>query len=215
MPNALATYVHRYLPPQGDDRRTLLLLHGTGGDENDLIQLGQMLAPDAGLLSPRGTVLENGAPRFFKRLAEGVFDLDDLKARTKDLIAFIRAAAEEYGFDPKRVTAVGFSNGANIAGSILLTEPDVLADAVLFRPMVPFVPDEPLSLSDKAVFIGAGTNDPIVPPDQPERLADLLRVFGAEVTLSWQPGSHALTRGDVTTAYDWLEQGRGEGEEGR
>ena len=209
---ALETYVHRYLPPQGDDRRTLLLLHGTGGDENDLIQLGQMLAPDAGLLSPRGTVLESGAPRFFRRLAEGVFDQEDLKARTKDLIAFVGAAAEKYQFDRQHVTAVGFSNGANIAGSVLLTEPDTFDGAVLFRPMVPFVPEEPLSLSDKAVFIGAGTNDPIVPRDQPERLADLLRVFGAEVTLAWQPGGHALTRGDVSAAYDWLENGRPEAE---
>jgi predicted esterase len=208
--SALETYVHRYLPPQGDDRRTLLLLHGTGGNENDLIQLGQMIAPDAGLLSPRGTVLENGNARFFKRHAEGVFDQEDLRARTKDLIAFVDAAAQEYGFDADQVTAVGFSNGANIAGSVLLTEPDTFAAAVLFRPMVPFVPEQPLSLSDKAVFIGAGTNDPIVPPDQPERLADLLRVFGAEVTLSWQPGAHALTRGDVSAAFDWLEQGRAE-----
>ena len=210
MSTALETYVHRYLPPQGDDRRTLLLLHGTGGDENDLIQLGQMLAPDAGLLSPRGTVLENGAPRFFKRHAEGVFDQDDLRARTKDLIAFVGAAAEQYDFDPKHVTAVGFSNGANIASSVLLTAPDTFEGAVLFRPMVPFVPEKPLSLSDKAVFIGAATNDPIVPRDQPERLADLLRVFGAEVTLTWQQGAHALTRGDVSAAYDWLEQGRGD-----
>jgi predicted esterase len=206
----LVTHVHRYLPPQGDDPRTLLLLHGTGGDENDLIQLGQMLAPDAGLLSPRGTVLENGAPRFFKRLAEGVFDLDDLRTRTRDLIAFIAAAAKRYEFDPHHVNAVGFSNGANIAGSVLLTSPDTLSSAILFRPMVPFVPEEPLSLSDKAVFIGAGVSDPIVPKDHPERLADLLRVFGADVTLSWQQGGHALTRGDVSAAYDWLEGGRPE-----
>src|SRR5690349_13586240 len=150
------TYVHRYLPPNGDDPRTLLLLHGTGGDENDLIQLGQMLAPDAGLLSPRGTVLENGAPRFFRRLAEGVFDLDDLRARTQHLIEFVEAAAEKYGFDPAHVTAAGFSNGANIAGSVLLTSPDTFSSAILFRPMVPFIPDHPLSLSDKRVFIGAG-----------------------------------------------------------
>src|SRR5215510_4959675 len=112
MTDAPATYVHRYLPPEGADRSTLLVLHGTGGDENDLIQLGQMLAPDAGLLSPRGTVLENGAPRFFRRHAEGVFDQEDLKARTKDLIAFVGAAAERYHFDRQHVTAVGFSNGA-------------------------------------------------------------------------------------------------------
>jgi phospholipase/carboxylesterase/glyoxalase family protein len=208
--DALATYVHRYLPPEGDDRRTLLLLHGTGGDENDLIQLGQMLAPDAGLLSPRGTVLENGAPRFFRRLAEGVFDLDDLQVRTKDLIGFVSAASQEYGFDAKQVIAVGFSNGANIAGSVLLTMPNVLSEAILFRPMVPFVPERPLNLTDKRIFIGAGKSDPIVPPDQPERLADLLRVFGADVTLSWQPGSHALARPDVAAAYEWLEAGKPE-----
>src|SRR5678815_3388525 len=96
--DALETYVHRYLPPQGDDRRTLLLLHGTGGDENDLIQLGQMIAPDAGLLSPRGTVLENGNARFFKRHAEGVFDQEDLRARTRDLIAFVEAAAQPVSY---------------------------------------------------------------------------------------------------------------------
>jgi phospholipase/carboxylesterase/glyoxalase family protein len=208
--DALETYIHRYLPPEGDDPRTLLLLHGTGGDENDLIQLGQMLAPDAGLLSPRGTVLENGAPRFFRRLAEGVFDIEDLHARTKDLVAFIGAAASRYGFDANHLIAVGFSNGANIAGSVLLSAPDALSEAILFRPMVPFVPEQPLSLSDKRVFIGAGRNDPIVPPDHPERLADLLRVFGADVTLSWQPGAHALTRGDVSAAYDWLEKNRPE-----
>jgi predicted esterase len=210
--DALATYVHRYLPPEGNDPRTLLLLHGTGGDENDLIQLGQMLAPDAGLLSPRGTVLENGAPRFFRRLAEGVFDLDDLHSRTKDLISFASAAAEEYGFDPKQLIGVGFSNGANIAGSVLLTEPDVLSEAILFRPMVPFVPEQPLNLTDKRVFIGAGRSDPIVPADHPERLADLLRVFGADVTLSWQQGSHALTRPDLAAAYEWLEAGKPEGD---
>ena len=106
--------------------------------------------------------------------------------------------------------AVGFSNGANIAGSVLLSAPDALAEAMLFRPMVPFIPEQPLSLSDKRVFIGAGRSDPIVPPDHPERLADLLRVFGADVTLSWQPGAHALTRGDVSAAYDWLEKNRPE-----
>src|SRR3954453_16930130 len=129
------TYVHRYLAPQGDDRRTVLLLHGTGGDENDLIQLGQMLAPDAGLLSPRGTVSENGAARFFRRLAEGVFDIPDLHARTKDLVAFIAAAAAHYGFDATKVIAAGFSNGANIATSVLLSAPEPLAGAILFRPM--------------------------------------------------------------------------------
>lgn len=206
----LASYIHRYHPPEGNDPRTLLLLHGTGGDENDLIQLGQMLAPDAGLLSPRGTVLENGASRFFRRFAEGVFDLEDLHARTNDLVAFLAAAEQKYGFDREHLIAVGFSNGANIAGSVLLTVPDALSEAILFRPMVPFVPERPLSLSDKRIFIGAGRADPIVPQDHPERLADLFRVFGADVTLTWQPGAHALTRGDVSAAYDWLEKNRPE-----
>jgi phospholipase/carboxylesterase len=204
--DALSTYVHRYLPPQGDDARTLLLLHGTGGDENDLIQLGQMLAPDAGLLSPRGTVLEHGAPRFFKRLSEGVFDVDDLRARTAELAAFLAAAAKQYGFDARRVVAVGFSNGANIASSLLLTSPESLSQAVLFRPMVPFVPEGPVNLSGKRVFIGAGEDDPIVPRDHPYRLAELFQLCGAEVRTEWQPGGHSLTRADVSKAYDWLEE---------
>ncbi len=213
MTDALQTYVHRYLPPEGDDDRTLLLLHGTGGDENDLIQLGQMLVPDGGLLSPRGTVSEHGAARFFKRHAEGVFDLEDLRARTTELIAFIGVAAEHYHFDPKRVVAVGFSNGANIASSILFTAPGTFSEAVLFRPMVPFIPENALTLDGTRIFIGAGKNDPIVPNDHPERLADLFRVFGADVTLAWQPGGHTLTRDDVTAAYEWLDESEDEEEE--
>ena len=197
-------YVHRYLPPSGDDPRTLLLLHGTGGDENDLVPLGQMLAPDAGILSPRGTVNENGAARFFKRLAEGVFDVEDLHARTKDLVAFIGGAASQYHFDPSQVVAVGFSNGANIAGSVLLSSPKTLNSAVLFRPMVPYVPEAPASLEGHRVYIGAGESDTIVSRLHPERLAEMLRVLGAEVTLNWQPAGHALTRADVSSAYDWL-----------
>ena len=206
MTDALSTYVHRYLPPQGNDARTLLLLHGTGGDENDLIQLGQMLAPDAGLLSPRGTVLEHGAARFFRRLAEGVFDLDDLRAKTMDLIAFTAAAAARYGFDPTKVVAAGFSNGANIASSVLLTSPDTLSAAALFRPMVPFVPTEPVPLAGKRVFIGAAEDDPIVPRDQPYRLAELLQLCGADVKTEWQPGGHTLTRADVSKAYAWMAE---------
>ena len=210
MTDALSTYVHRYLPPEGDDARTLLLLHGTGGDENDLIQLGQMLLPDAGLLSPRGTVLEHGASRFFRRLAEGVFDLDDLRARTAELITFIDAASVKYGFDASQVVAVGFSNGANIASSILLTSPATFSSAVLFRPMVPFVPDEPVPLTGKRIFIGAGEDDPIVPRDQPYRLAELFQLCGATVTTEWQPGGHTLTRADVSKAYEWLHVGNSE-----
>jgi phospholipase/carboxylesterase len=202
--DAIDLYVHRYLAPQGDDTRTLLMLHGTGGDENDLIQLGQMLAPDAALLSPRGTVNENGAARFFRRHSEGVFDVPDLHARTKDLASFVAAAAAKYGFDPAQVYAVGFSNGANIATSLLLSSPDSLAGAVLFRPMVPFVPERPVSLAGKRVFIGAGQTDTMVPTGHPDRLAELLGVLGADVTIKWQNAGHTLARGDVSEAYEWL-----------
>jgi predicted esterase len=137
-----------------------------------------------------------------------VFDLPDLHARTKDLVAFVAAAAAQYGFDAKQVIAVGFSNGANIAASTLLSSPGTLAAAVLFRPMVPFIPDNPVSLTGTRVFIGAGEGDPIVPAAHSERLAELLQVCGADVTLTWQPGGHTLTRADVAAAYDWLENGR-------
>ena len=143
MSDVSLSFIHRYEPPARADAPTLLLLHGTGGDENDLLPLGKNLMPDAGMLSPRGKVLEQGMPRFFRRLAEGVFDVEDLKRRTSELADFIAEAAEHYTFDARRVIAVGFSNGANIAASLLLSRPSVLSAAVLFRAMVPFVPEAP------------------------------------------------------------------------
>jgi predicted esterase len=204
-PDPLETYVHRYLPPSAGDRRTLLLLHGTGGDENDLVPVGQMLAPTAGMLSPRGNVSERGAARFFRRVAEGVFDEADLRVRTGELVAFIDAAAERYGFDHARVVAVGFSNGANIAASVLLSHPSALRAAALVRPMVPYAPEQSLSLAGVDVFIGAGRADPIATSAHAELLAELLRERGAEVKLAWQPAGHMLTRGDLSAASDWLE----------
>jgi predicted esterase/catechol 2,3-dioxygenase-like lactoylglutathione lyase family enzyme len=196
---------HRFMPGQGEDAPTLLLLHGTGGDENDLIPLGQMLLPGAALLSPRGQVLENGMPRFFRRIAEGVFDVEDLKARTVELAGFIDAAAESYGFDRDRVIAVGFSNGANIAGSLLLTRPDALAGAVLLRPMVPFDPDEIPDLSGVPVFIAAGRQDVLTTPEESDRLQRLLQDAGAKVTMNWSPGGHQLDQGDLQAARTWLD----------
>lgn len=188
---------------------TLLLLHGTGGDEHDLLALGRTLAPGASLLSPRGNVLEGAMPRFFKRLAEGVFDLPDLERRTKDLAAFVRESAKSYGFDLDRVMAVGFSNGANIAASVLLREPGLLKRAILFRAMVPFEPEPSPRLKGTNVYIGAGRLDPIIPQANVERLAAILRDGGAAVTLDWQPASHGLTEMDVDNAREWLEKAGG------
>src|SRR5690606_9766709 len=201
-------FVHRYIPPAADGPAaggtTLLLLHGTGGDENDLLPLGRLLLPGAGMVSPRGKVLENGAPRFFRRLAEGVFDQEDLARRTNELAAFVRAAAETYQLDRDRIVAVGFSNGANIAASLLLRHPGVLRGAVLLSPMVPFEPEQLPDLSGTSVFIGAGRTDPLVPAELAERLADLLRQAGADVTLHWEPGGHAVTREEVEEARQWI-----------
>lgn len=201
----LETFAHRFEP--GADPaagRTLLLLHGTGGDEDDLIPLGRMLDPGAALLSPRGRVLEAGMPRFFRRLAEGVFDLEDLRARTAELAAFVRVAAGRHGFALAGVIAAGFSNGANMAASLLLLEPGTLAGAVLFRPMVPIEPEPRPDLSGVPVLIAAGRSDPVVPPVETERLAVLLRAAGADVTVHGQAGGHAIAREEVAIARDWL-----------
>jgi Predicted esterase len=195
-------FVHEFVA--GSSKRTLLLLHGTGGNERDLIPLGRELDPRAALLSPRGKVLENGMPRFFRRLAEGVFDLEDLKKRTNELANFVAAAAQHYGFAGDRVVAVGYSNGANIAASMLLLRPEVLSAAILFRAMVPLVPETQPNLSSLRVWIGGGKFDPIVPASETEQLVELLRDAGADVTLRYFPAGHELTPVDVEDAREWL-----------
>jgi predicted esterase len=199
-----ARYIHQFIPGVAGSP-TLLLLHGTGGDETDLLGLGRALDGAAALLSPRGTVLERGMPRFFRRLAEGVFDLDDLTRRTHELADFVADAAARYGFDPRRVIAVGFSNGANIAASMLLLRPETLAATALFRPMVPLTPEALPDLARVPVFIGSGRQDPIVPVAEAERLAALLRRAGAPVTLHWAAGGHGLTQGDLDAARRWMD----------
>lgn len=196
-------FVHRWEPREGS-RSTLLLLHGTGGDENDLIPLGDLLDPSANLLSPRGQVLEHGMPRFFRRLAEGVFDLEDLTARTHELADFVVASAARYGFDPAGVTAVGFSNGANIAAAMLLLRPGTVRRAVLLRAMVPLTPASAPDLRGTAVLIAAGRSDPIIKPANSEALAAQLRDAGAAVSLRWEEAGHQLTRSDVDAARDWM-----------
>ena len=195
-------FIHDFVP--GSSSRTLLLLHGTGGNERDLIPLGRELDPNAALLSPRGKVLENGMPRFFRRLAEGVFDLEDLKYRTNELADFVAAAAQHYGFASDNVVAVGYSNGANIAASMLLLRPEILSAAILFRAMVPLIPETQPNLSSIRVWIGAGAHDPIIPTSETNALAELLRNDGADVTIRYFQTGHQLTRDDVDAARDWL-----------
>jgi predicted esterase len=205
--DALA-FVHRYVPPGAGGEvagsTTLLLLHGTGGDEDDLVPLGRKLLPGAGMLSPRGQVMERGAPRFFRRLAEGVFDQEDLARRTEDLARFVEAATEAYELQRDGIVAVGFSNGANIAASLLLRRPGLLRGAVLLSPMVPFDPEALPDLTGTAVFIGAGRADAMVPATQTERLAELLREAGADVSVHWEEGGHAITPGEMNAARDWI-----------
>ena len=186
--------IHRFVPGAGP---VLLLLHGTGGDETSLLDLGRGLCPGAALLSPRGSVLENGTtPRFFRRLAEGVFDEKDLVQRTHELA--------EYGFDAGNVVAVGYSNGANIAASTLLLRPDTLRGAVLLRAMVPLVPAIPPALGGTPVFLASGRHDPIVPAENVERLAAMLRQAGADVSLRWSEGGHPLASAEIDAARAWL-----------
>ena len=196
-------FIHEFVP--GISERTLLLLHGTGGNERDLLPLGRELDPNAALLSPRGKVLENGMPRFFRRLAEGVFDLEDLKKRTIELADFVAAAAKYYKLAADQIVAIGYSNGANIAASMLLLRPEILSAAILFRAMVPLVPEKLPDLSSVRVWIGAGNQDPIIPASEAQGLVELLRSAGADVTIRFANASHALTEADVETARHWLK----------
>jgi len=200
-------FVHVFERATDPAAGTLLVLHGTGGNEHDLVPLGRLIAPGAALLSPRGKVLEAGKPRFFRRLAESVFDLEDLKQRAAELGDFVVAASERYTFDRRTLTAVGFSNGANIASALLLLRPDVLSAAILLRAMVPLVPD-PLPALSARVLISNGRTDPLVSEEETGRLASLLKKAGAHVDVAWQPGGHQLLQADVTLARDWLSRAR-------
>lgn len=197
--------MHRFVPASGGGTGPVaLLLHGTGGTEDDLLELGRTIAPGAALRSPRGKTLENGMPRFFRRLAEGVFDEVDLVHRTNELADFVAAAAQHYDFDPADVVAIGYSNGANIGASLLLLRPKTLRAAVLLRAMVPIVPGSVPNLRGVGVFVAAGRSDPLISPEGTEQLATLLREAGADVTLQWQPVGHKLTSPEVARARDWL-----------
>ena len=198
-------FIHRFVPAEDSaSGETLLVLHGTGGDENDLIGIGQAIAPGAAILSPRGNVLENGAPRFFRRISEGVFDPKEVRARAEELARFIHAAGVTYRLNPDRVFALGYSNGANIASTVMLIEPGLLRGSILLRPMLVYEPPEQNNLSDSAVFISAGRMDPIAPQSSVEQLVALFETAHADVTLKWQLAGHSLVPSDVREASEWL-----------
>ena len=197
-------FTHRFLPATDSSAETLIVLHGTGGDENDLVGLGQAIAPGAAILSPRGRVVENGSPRFFRRIAEGVFDPKEVRTRAEELATFIHSATSRYDLDPARIFAFGFSNGANIATAMMLIEPGLLQGAILFRPMVVFEPSNKPDLTNARVFISSGRMDPIVPVDNIGRLVDLFESTNADVTLKWQLAGHNLLPSEVREAADWF-----------
>jgi predicted esterase len=203
-------FSHIFINRNGSDNNnltkklTLVLLHGTGGNEEDLIPLGKEIESTASILSLRGKVLENGMPRFFRRLAEGVFDIEDLKFRTHELADFIQKCSLHYKFDLRKTIAIGFSNGANIAASILLLRPDVFEGAILFRAMIPLVPNPLPDLSKKNVLLSAGVNDPIVSRMETESLYRLFQNTNTNIVLKWENSSHNLIKEDIVVARKWI-----------
>jgi phospholipase/carboxylesterase len=195
-------FIYRFIPGSSD--RILLLLHGTGGNENDLLPLGRAIDENASLLSPRGKVFENGAPRFFRRLAEGVFDEKDVVARARELANFISVTAKKHNFEENALVAVGYSNGANIASAMMLLGLVRIPRAILFRPMVPLSKPPNFSLENCAVLVSGGRFDPIATPEQIDAVAELFRDRGAEVEVRRQESGHEMTNADVETARDWL-----------
>jgi phospholipase/carboxylesterase len=204
MSETTLSHIHRFVPADDGSGTPLLLLHGTGGNESDLLGLGAALSPGAALLSPRGRVLENGMPRFFRRLAEGVFDEADVVARAHELAAFVAEARAAYGL-PAPI-AVGFSNGANIAAALLMLAPDALAAAALIRPMVPLARPPAFALQGTPVLMLSGAMDPIVPAANAERLAAMLGEGGARVRHEVLPVGHGLSQMDLALTRDWLRQ---------
>jgi phospholipase/carboxylesterase len=196
------SHIHLFVPGNRHEATPLLLLHGTGGDESDLLPLGQAIAPGASLLSPRGRILEHGMPRFFRRLAEGVFDEDDVRRRANDLAEFVNDARKRY--DLPAPMALGYSNGANIAAAVLQLRPEALAGAILLRAMVPLRDAPPVDLAGKPVLIVSGQFDPIIQASNVQQLAVALAKAGADVQHRTLPIGHQLSQADVTVASEWL-----------
>jgi phospholipase/carboxylesterase len=197
-------FTHRFIPAQDPTAETLIVLHGTGGDENSLVGIAQAIAPGASIISPRGNVLENGAPRFFRRLAEGVFEPQEVRSRGQELARFIRAAVINYNLDPSRVFALGYSNGANAASTVMFVDAGILQGAILLRPMLVYEPSPVPDLSDRSVLISAGRMDPVVPTESVEKLRDIFVGAGATLTLNWQLVGHNLVPSEMREAAEWL-----------
>lgn len=197
--------IHKFIKGTKPNRPTLLLLHGTGGDENDLIPVGKMIDSDANLLAVRGEVIENGMPRFFRRLAPGVFDEQDLMYRTMQLNDFIDQASRTYDFERSDVIALGYSNGANIAANLLMQIPYSLRGAILMHPMLPRKDEQIPDLKNTTVLITAGSNDPIVPLESPKSLKQVLDKFGANVSLAWFKFGHKLSSDEMQTIIKWYD----------
>jgi phospholipase/carboxylesterase len=209
MKNTELGFIHRFIPTNSKSKQTdltILLLHGTGGNEEDLIPFGKELASNASILSVRGKVLENGMPRFFRRIKEGVFDLEDLNLRTNELADFILNSSSIYEYDLERIIAVGFSNGANIGASLLLRRPEILTGAILFRSMVPFIRKVLPDLSKKHILLSEGLHDPIISRGEAEKLLRLLTSTHSDATLEWQDSGHNLVQQDIVASRRWLER---------
>lgn len=200
-------FIYKYLPKKSN-KVTFLLLHGTGGDENDLIPLAEMISEDTSILSPRGKVLENGMPRYFRRLEEGVFDLEDLKFRTDELADFLERMTKKY--DIETLVALGYSNGANIGASLLLQRPKSLEGAMLFRVMVPFEPEKLPILKEKRVLMSCGNRDPLIPQIMSRKLHEMFEKSGAQIRMNWVNAGHGLVQGDIESAREWFHSNFGE-----
>jgi phospholipase/carboxylesterase len=201
-----AGFTHRLEPATNPAAPALLLLHGTGGDENTLLPLGRAIAPGAALLSPRGKVLEHGMASFFRRLEKGVVDQQDLEFRTTELRSFIASASQTFSLVTDRLVTVGVSNGAILAASLVLRHPDTCAGVILLRGMAPFMPEPVPDLRRKPILLLGGLDDPIVQTDEVADLANIFRSANAAVTLHWENAGHTLAQGDVLMAFDWLRQ---------
>ncbi len=187
-----------------EEKRVLLLFHGTGGNEMDLIPLAERILPGVSYLGIRGNVIEHGMPRFFKRLSEGIFDEADIKLRAHELDSFIREAATSFGFSSENVMALGYSNGANIITALNFLHPGLISTSLLLRPMTPLVPANAPDLSNSNVWLSFGSVDPLMPPGEIEKLSGLYTEYGANLTVNIEQAGHQLVQNDLTKASEFL-----------